>query len=412
MGLTLKNAILSETSGQQVDISVVDGKIAAIGQSLPATGEEIDLQGKLVVPGLVESHIHLDKAYINNRCTIKRGDLPEAVELVSAIKPDFTAEDVQARAERILANCIASGTMRMRTQLEVDPVIGLRGFEGVKRAIETYAWGIDVEICTFPQEGLTNNTGTDKLLIKALENGATVLGACPYTDTDPQAQMDWVFQTAKEFDVDIDMHLDFSSDTSSLDAEYVCRLADKFGWGGRVAIGHETKLSFLPPDKMGAMAKKLADSGVAVAVLPATDLFLMGREYDHAVPRGVTAAHLLLDLGVNCALATNNVLNPFTPFGDCSLIRLANLYANIAQVGVGTQLADCFSMITERAAKLMNLTDYGIKVGNPADLLVLDATNPASAVAEIAKPIMGFKNGRRSFTHDLPVLHHPVSHSA
>ena len=133
----------------------------------------------------------------------------------------------------------------------------------------------------------------------------------------------------------------------------------QLGWGGRVAIGHVTKLSALEPARFTAMAKRLADAGVAVTVLPATDLFLMGRDHDHDIPRGVTPAHRLLDSGVACSIASNNILNPFTPFGDCSLLRMANLYANIAQIGGPAELASCLDMVTMLPAKLMNLQDYG-----------------------------------------------------
>jgi cytosine deaminase len=121
----------------------------------------------------------------------------------------------------------------------------------------------------------------------------------------------------------------------------------------------------------------LADAGVAVTVLPSTDLFLMHRDYDHSVPRGVTPVHKLLEHGVNCSLSTNNVLNPFTPFGDCSQIRMANLYANIAQVGARDIIVECLAMVSERSARLLNRDDYGIAVGHPADLVVIDATDPA-----------------------------------
>ena len=110
---------------------------------------------------------------------------------------------------------------------------------------------------------------------------------------------------------------------------------------------------------------------------------------------------------MTCSLATNNVLNPFTPFGDCSLVRMANLYANVAQVGNAGGLATCFDMVTARPAKLMNVDDYGIAVGNPADLVVLDCCDEAMAVAELAQPLLGFKRGRRSFTRAAPVLHRP-----
>jgi len=111
----------------------------------------------------------------------------------------------------------------------------------------------------------------------------------------------------------------------------------------------------------------------------------------------VTAAHRLLDYGVVCSIASNNVLNPFTPFGDCSLIRMANLYANIAQIGRPADLASCLDMVTTMPAKLMNLQNYGIAVGNPADLVVLDCMDRAGAVAEIVRPLFGMKNGWRTF---------------
>jgi cytosine deaminase len=123
--------------------------------------------------------------------------------------------------------------------------------------------------------------------------------------------------------------------------------------------------------------------------------------------RGVTAAHRLLHAGVNCALSTNNVLNPFTPFGDCSLIRMANLYANICQVGARIDIRECFNMITMRSAALMRLRDYGIEVGKSADLVVLDCNDPETAVAELVQPIYSFKRGRQTFTRRPAVLHRP-----
>jgi len=133
----------------------------------------------------------------------------------------------------------------------------------------------------------------------------------------------------------------------------------------------------------------------------------MGREHDHNIPRGVTPAHRLIEHGVICSLATNNVLNPFTPFGDCSLVRIANLYANVAQAGTPTGLAACFDLVTTQPARLMNLEDYGIAVGNPADLIVLDSSDAAATIAEISHPLLGIKNGRRSFTRAAPVLFPP-----
>jgi len=187
----------------------------------------------------------------------------------------------------------------------------------------------------------------------------------------------------------------------------VCRQTDAHRWGGRVAIGHVTKLSAIDHSRLHEIGRRLADAGVAVTVLPATDLFLMGREHDHHVPRGVAPAHRLLAHGVICSLATNNVLSPFTPFGDCSLIRMANLYANTAQIGSSRGLRECFDMITTLPARLMNAARYGVAVGHPADLVVLDSRDPAMAVAELAPPLLGYKRGRRSFTRTAATMHKP-----
>jgi cytosine/creatinine deaminase len=407
MDLILKNARLSGDPTPIVDIGIDGSRIAAIEPDLPAEGLELELGGRLVSPGFVETHIHLDKSCILDRCKAERGDLDEAIQEVARAKQGFTPEDVYARAKRTLEKCIGNGTTHMRTQLEVDPRIGLRGLEGVLPLIDEYKWAIDIEMCIFPQEGLLNNPGTDELMVDALKRGGRVVGAAPYTDSDSHGQIDRIFEIAREFDIDIDMHLDFGADPDDLDLLHVCKRTDEYGYGGRVAIGHVTKLSAAPPELFEKAARRLAEAGVAVTVLPSTDLYLMGRHMDHSVMRGVTASHRLIHEGVNCSLSTNNVLNPFTPFGDCSLIRMANLYANVCQVGARADILECFNMITTRSARLMNLEDYGLEVGKAADLVVLDNKSPEAAVAELAPVLFAFKRGRRTVTREPVVLHRP-----
>ncbi len=111
-----------------------------------------------------------------------------------------------------------------------------------------------------------------------------------------------------------------------------------------------------------------------------------------------TCSTVAWSAGVNCSLSSNNVLNPATPYGDCSLIRMANLQANLLQVSQPKQLRECFAMLTERSARILNVGDYGIKVGNPADIVVIDSTSPERAVAEIRHPVAVFKRGRRTVT--------------
>jgi cytosine deaminase len=163
----------------------------------------------------------------------------------------------------------------------------------------------------------------------------------------------------------------------------------------------------MPPAESAAMARRLADAGIAVTVLPATDLYLMGRDRDHDVRRGVADVNHLHEHGVTCSLSSNNILNPATPYGDCSLIRMANLHANVLQIAAPARLRECFAMLTERSARLLGLQDYGIALGNPADIVVIDAASPEQAIAQIRPPLAVFKRGRRTVVRHPPELLRP-----
>ena len=383
------------------------GKIVAIEKGLAAEGETYDAGGRLACAGLIETHIHLDKSRILDRAPPETTRVINPMKQVAALKPSFTVEDVRARAERTLTECILNGATRMRTQVEVDPAYGMRGFEGVQSLIADYRWAIDLEICVFPQDGLTNYPGTDELLVAALKRGAKAVGGAPRYDTDHAGQIRRIFELAREFDVDIDIHLDVGNTPEDMDIHLVCELTEQYRRGGRVVVGHMAKLSTMPPGDLAVLARRLADTGIAVTVLPLTDLFVMGRDQDHNVRRGVADANFLVEHGVNCSLSTNNVLNPVTPYGDCSLIRMANLHANVLQIGQAAQLRECFAMLTERSARLLNLADYGLAIGNPADIVVIDAESPEETVAEIRQPLAVFKRGRRTVIRHAPELVRP-----
>jgi cytosine deaminase len=396
--LILRGARIASRETELADIGIAAGRIAAIAPSLPANGaREERLDGQLVLPGLVETHIHLDKARIIDRCTIVASTVKEAIAETARAKAAFTEGDIEGRARRTLEQAILAGTQFMRTHVEVDPRIGLKSFHVLQRLKREYAWALDLQICVFPQEGLINDPGTEELLVAACEQGADLIGGVPYVDTHPNKHLARIFALSRRFDLDIDLHLDFDLDPSWMHLDEVIRLTEAHRWGGRVAAGHVTKLSAIAPEAQVEIAMRLAKAGIALTVLPATDLFLMGREATHNAPRGVTRADRFLAGGVTCSIATNNVLNPFTPFGDPCLMRMANLYANIAQLGRPTELGQCLAMITSKAARLMNLDGYGIAVGNMADLIVLTCASGPSAIAEIARPLWGMKGGRRSF---------------
>jgi cytosine deaminase len=405
MDLIIRNARLFDRSA--VDIGVAGGKIVAVQAGLAASGPVYDAAGHLACAGLVETHIHLDKSRIIDRCPPEDGRNANAVPRVAAVKQTFTEEDVYRRASTTLENCIKHGTTRMRTHVELDGGVEMRSFDALEKLRHDYAWAIDLELCVFPQEGLTNNKRSDELLVQALKRGARVIGAAPNYDPDKSGQIHRIFDLAREYDADIDMHLDSGNSPADMDIHLVCELTKKYGLSGRVAVGHGCKYSTLPPRDLQTLAAEIADAGVAVTVLPATDLYMMGRDQDHSVRRGVADANVLVENGVNCSISSNNILNPFTPLGDGNLIRIANMQANVCQIGEAARLRECFAMLTDRSARLMRLKDYGIAVGNPADIVVFDSTTPEETIAEVRGPLVAFKRGVRTVTRPRAELHRP-----
>jgi cytosine deaminase len=410
LDLIIRNARLASAGPAHptVDIGVQNGIILAIEPDLAAAGPEHDAGGKLVSPGLIESHFHLDKARLIDRVPIQPNRMVrDHMERTASIKHTFTPEDMYARAQATLEQCLLHGVTHMRTQVEVDPNVGLLGFEVLEQLRKDYAWAIDLQLCVFLQEGWTDVPGADENLVACLDRGAPVVGGGIRYDKDGSGQIRRVFELAQHYDIDVDFHLDGGHDVQHLDYPQVCEITERMRWQGRVAFGHGSKFSCLPVKGQAAIGKRLGESGVALAVLPATDLFNAGRHMEHSVMRGVTDANTLIEHGANCTISTNNVLNAFTPYGDCSLTRIANLYANIVQRYGPKDLGVCFEMITERAAQVMRLEDYGIAVGKAADLVVWDEVLPSDIIAKCALPLAGFKRGRRIFSRALPTLQRP-----
>lgn len=385
--LLLRNIRLSQQP-DVIDIAILDGRIAEMRSNIRCdAAEEEDFGGRFAFPGFVDSHIHLDKACILERCSICEGTLAEAVRETAKAKAGFTEEDVYERASSLVRQAIMHGTNRMRTFVEIDPRAGMRSFEAIKRVRQRYAFAIDIQICAFAQEGLTHEPETEKMLDEALGSGADLIGGCPYTDPRPEEHIRRIFALARKHDVDVDFHLDFNLDPSKTDLPAVIGATKANGYAGRVTIGHVTNLAALDPAGRSVVGQRIAEAGIALTVLPATDLFLVGK---------IAPAHLLFGNGVRSAIASNNVLNPFTPFGDASLARMANLYANVMQLSRDSDIDGVFDMVSGRAAAIIS-ADYGFKIGGPADIVVLDTADARRAVRSSISPLAGWKAGRKTF---------------
>lgn len=401
LDLIIKNARI-ENQEKPVNISVLDGKITSIDQDLNASAEAkktYDAENQFVCSGFYESHIHLDKACILDRCNVEEGTLEEAVSETGKAKKDFTEEDVFERAGRVVEMAIKKGTMGLRTFVETDPKTELRAFNAIKKVRSTYAFAIDIEICAFSQDGLTTEMRTHELLQKALENGADLVGGCPYKDEDPDRHIEMIFDLAQKFDVDVDFHLDFDLDPNDSSIPKITEETLKRKYQGRVSIGHVTKLAAMSKAQREEMTSLLKKADITLTVLPATDIFLNGQEYESLIPRGMVRGHLLLEKGINATISSNNILNPFTPYGDASLVRMANMYANLAQISKDSEIQSVYEMVTKNAAKLL-AKQTEIKVGAAANFVVLEAANAVDAIRTVAQPLVGFKNGKQTFSNE------------
>lgn len=399
--LKIENATLAGREGTWT-ITIEAGVITDVTPHQEIIHQEtLKANGNLVIPGLVDGHLHLDKALLLSQHPAQTGTFQEALAATGNLKQGFTIDDIQARARQVIENEIAFGTTLMRSHVEVDPVLQLTAMEALVPLKQDYAWGLTLQLAVFAQEGITNQPGTADLLRRAMTMGGDVIGSAPYVDPEPEQNIRIVFELAQEFDCDVDFHLDFLDDDAPLLLPVVVKETLKRGWQGRVCLGHMTKLAGLPPQALEEVATMLRDAGISVLALPATDLYMMGRKDTHNVRRGVAPVHTLMSHGVTAGVATNNIQNLFTPFGDGDVLKICTLLAQTLQLGTVQSQLQCLEMATTQAAKAIGVKNYGIAPGNAADLVILDAKSVAAAVAMAPVGRTTIKGGKIASTTQL-----------
>lgn len=400
--LIIQHAHLPEHSGLW-DVAIANGVITAITPShtppaspaspAPFSPDVIHASGRLLIPGLVDAHIHLDKALLLERFPAQEGNFAEAMLETSKLKQSFTKEDIQARARRVIEQSIAFGVTAMRSHVEVDHTIGLTGMEALLPLQTEYAWGLSLQLAVFAQEGITDQPGIVDLLHQAMQMGGNVIGSAPYTDPDPKRNVQIVFDIAQAHNCDVDFHLDFLDDHQPLLVTFVVEETIRRGWQGRVCLGHMTKLAALPPEQLQELAPMLQAAGISILALPATDLYMMARKDTHNVRRGIAPIHTLADLGVMVGLATNNIQNLFTPFGDGDVLKICTLLAQVLHLGTTARHDLCLKFATTEAARSIGISNHGLQVGNIADLVLLNATSVTDAISAAPVERLVIKRG-------------------
>lgn len=382
--LVIRRARL-EGRGGLWDVATADGVIVEVATAFIGDATtELDAAGRLLTPALVEPHIHLDKTGVLPTLS-ERGDgsLDAAIDLMHEAKRTATVEGIRERAGELIGRMVIAGTTRIRTHVDLDLAAALKTLEGVEAARRDYADICEIEIVAFPQRGLANDEQIQTMMRTAMEGAASVVGGIPAQEPDHDRaaeQIEFCMQLAREFDADVDMHIDETDDPSWHTLELLIDATERYGWGGRSSAAHCCSMAAWDDDYAARQIARAAEVGVNVITNPATNLMIQGREDKEPKRRGIARVKELLEAGVNVAAGQDNLYDGFYPFGSGDQMMIAWLLAHAAHLSTPEEIGLALDSIGASAARLLRIEDYEIAPGARADLVVFDAESAADAL--------------------------------
>lgn len=382
MPILLQNAFLWSEK-RVADIAVNNGvasfPVAAAAATAAAGFDAIvDLEERIVLPGFADAHLHLDKALIAEKAANRSGTLDEAIAIMQPYKATMSEADIRDRAERALLLCFAHGSRFVRTHVDVGEAIGLRSFRALREVRERRRDRLAMQIVAFPQEGLANPA--DRAALEAaLAEGADCVGGIPAFDPDPAGHIALVLDLALKYGVPADLHIDETDDPASLTLETLADMTLERGLRGRVTAGHCCSLAANPPEIADRVLAKAARAGIGIVSLPSTNLYLQGRQDSVNVRRGIAPLRRIASHGITIALGSDNMQDPFNPFGNGSLLLQALIAGHGCHMGGLDDFDALFDMITVNPLRLMGCCATS---GGRWDkgLIVLDAKTAREAI--------------------------------
>ena len=355
--------------------------------------EALDVNGRLVVPGMVDAHMHLDKAltlpYANN----PTGTLEGAIHSFGHIRPRLTPDDVVRRFQLMAKTVVSYGTTRIRSHLDfTNRTTFLPLLHALAAAIDEWRDRLDVQLVVMaPRDNHPE-------FVDALAGGAarylTAIGGAPHLAPDPYANLSWITSLAQKWGLGLDLHVD----------EQLNPQAKTLGWLAHwltentvehlpVIAGHVVSIGTMPPEEASTWIQAVAEVPLGIVTCPATNLYLQGRHDTVNVRRGLTRVREWLAAGVPVAIASDNIQDPFNPFGRGDLLEMALLAGYAAHLGAA-EADTLLAMITEIPGQLLGLSPYGVVPGSIADLVVLDAHSALEALQWQSPARWVFKRGR------------------
>ncbi|PSB18464.1 cytosine deaminase [Phormidesmis priestleyi ULC007] len=382
----LQQGRLLRPSGQSetVDIAIQDGKIAAIAPQIEATTHlELNIHEQLVSPPFVESHIHLDSALTaGNPRWNQSGTLFEGIEIWREYKQNLSLDNVKQRAIATLKQQAAQGVLFVRSHADVSET-SLTALQALLEVREEVKDWMTLQIVAFPQDGIYGNPKNDELIEEAMKMGADAVGGIPHyelTREDGVRSVHRIFELAEKYDRLIDIHCDEIDDDQSRFLEVVAACAIRSEMGSRVTASHTTAFGSYNNAYAFKLLGFLQRTQLNFIANPLINITLQGRTDTYPKRRGVTRVKELWQQGRNVSLGHDCVQDPWYSLGTGNMLDVASMAVHVCQMTGTSEIDACYDMVTGNGAKTLHLEDYGIEVGKPANLIVLDADDRTNAI--------------------------------
>jgi cytosine/creatinine deaminase len=380
--LLFRNVILENTAAR-VDIAIRAGVVAEISPDLPTQGRRvIDASGMLASSLFIDPHHHLDCAFLSEPPNLS-GTLEEAIQINARLKVNRSVEDMYDNACHALRMALQNGTGWIRSHTDIDSVSKLKLLYPILKTRDQFRGLVDVQIVAFPQLGLLADPQSVQLMRSAMLEGADLVGGMPHAEVSPEdsaRHIEILFQLAEEFDADIDMHVDETDDPNSHSLEMLAEATIHHGYQGHVTASHCCALAAYPDEYAERVIEKVALAQINVITNPLVNLYLQGRQDKQPVRRGLTRVKQLLEAGVNVSCGSDDISNLFFPYGRMDMLEVAMITSVAAHLTRPEGIQTAFDMPRWRAANTLNLKDYGIMVGKPANIVFIAAENAREAL--------------------------------
>lgn len=364
--------------------------------SLGTTIPVIDLEGKIMLPSFVDAHMHLDKAFSLTAVENRSGTLEEAVHNYSQASPSFTKQDITARIIRSAMQALSFGTTHIRTHLDFNlrasREVALRTIEAALEAKEALAPYLTLQL--YPMCPYNFRSLDTEAIEEALKMGVDGIGGAPHLSLTPQEDIDDVFKIAEKYDVPIDLHCDETDNPAMRTVLHIAARTKSEGYGGRVTVDHLCALASMTDADAHEIIAVMADAGLKAVSLPAVNLYLQGRHDSFPVRRGVTRLRDIWEAGIPIAVASDNIHDPFHPFGRGDLLQIALIGSYAAHMGRPDDLRTLLRMITDVPAKVLGLTDKAIQVGQEASFVIIDGSTPEEIFTMLPERRWVYSQGR------------------